>query len=66
MGRSRLGGVPTVLPPATPGPGGQLGLPLDDDRPRRRDVLPGVVHIARWLEPEVQLLGSIEIPSLPR
>jgi DNA oxidative demethylase len=51
MGRSRLGGVPTVLPPAGDDGGRQLGLDLDGaDRPVRRDVQPGVVHIAGWLD----------------
>ena len=52
-GRSRLGGVPTTLPPAPAEDSrlGQLSLGLTaDDRPgERRDVLPGVVHITRWL-----------------
>src|ERR671910_2443592 len=51
MGTSRLGGVPTVLPPAAAGPSGQLGLGLDGPPPApvRRDVLDEVVHIAGWL-----------------
>ena len=52
-GRSRLGGVPTTLPPgpAEEGRVGQLALGLTgDDRPSvRREVLPGVVHVAHWL-----------------
>ncbi len=52
-GRSRLGGVPTTLPP---GPAddsrlGQLsfGLTADERPSERRELLPGVVHVARWL-----------------
>jgi alkylated DNA repair protein (DNA oxidative demethylase) len=54
MGTSRLGGVPTVLPP--PGPAGQLGFDLDDAEvaPVRRDVLDDVVHISGWLDAEAQ------------
>jgi alkylated DNA repair protein (DNA oxidative demethylase) len=56
MGTSRLGGVPTVLPPAARGPSGPLGLGLDAPSPStvRRDVLDDVVHIAGWLAPEEQ------------
>lgn len=50
MGRSRLGGVPTVLPSPTAEDSRQLDLDLDVSRPRRREVLPDVVHIARWLD----------------
>jgi alkylated DNA repair protein (DNA oxidative demethylase) len=55
MGTSRLGGVPTVLPPpdSLPPPG-QLGFDLAADDtatvPSRREVLPDVVHIAGWLD----------------
>lgn len=55
-GRSRLGGVPTVLPEAGGG-AGQLALALADATPRptvRHDLLPGVVHIAGWLDLEAQ------------
>jgi DNA oxidative demethylase len=51
--RSRRGGVPTTLPPATTGfgPHHQPPLPLGEaeaTRPRR-EVLPGVVHVPAWL-----------------
>jgi alkylated DNA repair protein (DNA oxidative demethylase) len=53
-GRSRLGGVPTVLPADEPA--GQLALALVADRrpPERREVLPGVVHITGWLDADEQ------------
>jgi alkylated DNA repair protein (DNA oxidative demethylase) len=58
MGTSRLGGVPTTLPPvpdddARPG---QLGFDLatTDERPRVSELLPGVVHVAGWLTPAQQ------------
>lgn len=55
MGTSRVAAVPTQLPPIdAPGPPAQLGLDLDLDAgptgPRRIDVMPGVVHIERWLD----------------
>jgi DNA oxidative demethylase len=58
MGTSRLGGVPTVLPPtdAPPRPG-QLGfdlIPPDRSEPCRTDVLPDVVLIAGWLDADQQ------------
>jgi len=49
MGRSRRGGVPTILPPPA-NDSCQLGLALDDERQRRTRVLPDVVHIAGWLD----------------
>ena len=51
-GRSRLGGVPTVLPP--PADIRQLGLILDAPERQRHDPLPGVVHVAGWLDVERQ------------
>jgi alkylated DNA repair protein (DNA oxidative demethylase) len=48
MGTSRLGGVPTQLPPAGAPGGAQLDLALS--RPARTDPLDGVVHIADWLD----------------
>jgi alkylated DNA repair protein (DNA oxidative demethylase) len=57
MGTSRLGGVPTVLPPpeAAPPPR-QLGLDLEPTHvwTGRRDVLPDVVHVAGWLDADAQ------------
>ncbi len=56
MGTSRLGGVPTALPPpeATT-PAGQLGLDFDVVAPTgRREVLPDVVHISGWLDASAQ------------
>jgi DNA oxidative demethylase len=55
MTTSRLGGVPTVLPPG--GQYGQLALGLDDDGARASLVsrpLPDVVHISAWLPPDEQ------------
>ena len=54
-GTSRLGGVPTVLPPASPGTR-QPRLPLEDPYcPARRDgLLPGVVHVPGWLDLNAQ------------
>jgi DNA oxidative demethylase len=53
MGTSRLGGVPTVLPPpdSLPPPG-QLGLDLSatPTEPVHHEVLPDVVHVAGWLD----------------
>ena len=55
MGTSRLGGVPTVLPPpdSLPPPG-QLGFDLaGSDAPTEpvpHEVLPDVVHVAGWLD----------------
>src|SRR4051812_46510781 len=59
MGRSRLGGVPAALPPALPSAKRQLALALDPaavgkDRDRRQTCLPGVVHVAGWLDLETQ------------
>jgi len=54
MGTSRLGGVPTVLPPPdSPPRPGQLGFDLAADvtaAPSRHEVLPDVVHVAGWLD----------------
>lgn len=50
MGKSRLGGVPTVLDGADPA--GQLSLALADEGPvslTRDEPRPGVVHIRGWL-----------------
>ena len=56
MGTSRLGGVPTELPPPGAAPVGQLGLALDAPAagPHRQDVLDDVVHIAGWLDRDAQ------------
>jgi DNA oxidative demethylase len=61
MGRSRLGGVSTVLPPPQALAEGQLALPLGpaaagrDVGPGRRELcLPGVVRVAGWLDLELQ------------
>ncbi len=55
--RSRLGGVPTTLPPALPPAGAvrpprQLALPIAEAEPEpaRREVLPGAVHVPGWLD----------------
>jgi DNA oxidative demethylase len=64
MGRSRLGGVPTVLPAPGDDGGRQLGLDLGAaGRPARRDVLPGVVHIAGWLDATRQRALAAEFRS---
>jgi alkylated DNA repair protein (DNA oxidative demethylase) len=51
--RSRQGGVPTTLPPATrtlTARDHQPSLPLFEvEAPRRRELLPGVVHVPAWL-----------------
>jgi DNA oxidative demethylase len=56
--RSRLGGVPTVVAPATAvvGPARQLALPVVDPEPARprREVLPGVVHVPVWVDLDAQ------------
>src|SRR5438309_2198962 len=51
-GTSRLGGVPTVLPPASPGLRKQPALPLEGHDPPagRRLLLPGVLHVPGWLD----------------
>jgi alkylated DNA repair protein (DNA oxidative demethylase) len=56
MGTSRLGGVPTVLPPPGDGPSGQLGLGLDapSSAPVRHEVLDDVVHFSGWLDLDAQ------------
>jgi alkylated DNA repair protein (DNA oxidative demethylase) len=49
---SRLGGVPTTLPPAESEPARQLAMPFTGAGPRRerREVLPAVVHVPDWLD----------------
>jgi alkylated DNA repair protein (DNA oxidative demethylase) len=68
MGTSRLGGVPTVLPPpdAAP-PARQLGLDLDAVPTGRHDVLPDVVHVSGWLDIEAQrrLVGDFRAWAVP-
>jgi alkylated DNA repair protein (DNA oxidative demethylase) len=57
MGTSRLGGVPTVLPPPGDEPAGQLHLDVTGNTaagPTRHDLLPDVVHIGGWLDIERQ------------
>jgi alkylated DNA repair protein (DNA oxidative demethylase) len=67
MGTSRLGGVPTVLPPPGSDHGGRL--PFDfATRPRlRHDVMPGVVLISGWLDEAEQraLVDDFRRWSLP-
>ena len=60
LATSRLGGVPTVLPPPANDPR-QLALGIEGDRsgggktgPVHREVLPDVVHIAGWLDDREQ------------
>ena len=70
LGRSRIGGVPTVLPPpAPPGPE-QLSLPVAEAASaagRRAVLLPGVVHVGGWLDPAAQrsLVGDFRRWALP-
>ena len=54
--RSRLGGVPTVLPPAVSPTERQLALSLDAAAtgPSRHEVLPAVVHVSGWLDLDTQ------------
>ena len=57
--RSRLGGVPTTLPPATAGagfgPDRQLALPIAaPPRPSWLEVMPSVVHVPGWLDVDGQ------------
>jgi alkylated DNA repair protein (DNA oxidative demethylase) len=57
IARSRLGGVPTTLPPVAPdaGPSRQLALAMDTTAPRTtREVLPAVIHIPGWLDLDTQ------------
>jgi len=58
MGTSRLGGVPTVLPPPGTPSAGQLGLDLGTPPPRPPappvEVLPDVVHVSGWLDLDAQ------------
>jgi alkylated DNA repair protein (DNA oxidative demethylase) len=59
MGTSRLGGVPTTLPPPGSNAGGRL--PFDvAPRPRaRHDVMPGVVLLTGWLD-EAELRALVD------
>ncbi|MET0579368.1 MAG: alpha-ketoglutarate-dependent dioxygenase AlkB [Ilumatobacteraceae bacterium] len=68
MGRSRLGGVPTVLPPPGTTADRQLGLTLDTPgTPARHDLVPGVVHLSGWLDIERQreLVAAFRDWALP-
>jgi DNA oxidative demethylase len=71
LGVSRLGGVSTALPTIPAVAAGQLALPLAfapvDTRAARHDLLPGVVHVARWLDLEEQraLVARFEEWALP-
>ena len=50
-GRSRQGGVPTALPPASTSAGRQLALlAAPARRAEPRALLPGVVYVAAWLD----------------
>jgi len=60
-GRSRRGGVPTSLPPAASGAGRQLGLLVEPGRRAgRRAPLPGVAHVAGWLDLDAQRALALE------
>jgi alkylated DNA repair protein (DNA oxidative demethylase) len=52
--RGRIRGVPTTLAEATPGGGNQLALLAASPSRRRRELLPGVVHVAGWLNRAAQ------------
>jgi len=66
---SRLGGVPTTLPPAGAATGTQLGLdlPVEAERGPARTVLPDVVHIPGWLSRDEQaaLVADFRAWALP-
>jgi alkylated DNA repair protein (DNA oxidative demethylase) len=67
--RSRLGGVPVSLPADARPPAGQIAFPLlDEPRDRApRHLLPGVVHIADWLDrsEQAQLAEDFRAWALP-
>src|SRR5712671_4160031 len=72
MGRSRLGGVSTALPPSPATAKCQLTLALDPAATgkggaRRDTCLPGVVRVAEWLDLETQrwLVGQFRQWALP-
>jgi alkylated DNA repair protein (DNA oxidative demethylase) len=72
MGRSRLGGVSTALPPSPATAKRQLTLALDPAAAgkggaRRDTCLPGVVRVAEWLDLETQrwLVGQFRQWALP-
>ena len=56
--RSRLGGVPVALVPTSAASprAGQMAMALDDDTRSSEpaEVLPGVIHIANWLDADAQ------------
>src|SRR5688500_9803565 len=53
--RSRLAGVPTILPPpGGPRPLAQLALPVGGPPRPPQDLPPGVVHVPDWLDAEAQ------------
>lgn len=54
--RSRRGGVPTTLADDDHPPADQLALAIDDPVAQRvrHEVMPGVVHVAGWLDPPTQ------------
>jgi alkylated DNA repair protein (DNA oxidative demethylase) len=54
--RSKLGGVPVTLTADANPPAGQIAFPLPDQSRERtpQHLLPGVVHVAHWLEPSEQ------------
>jgi alkylated DNA repair protein (DNA oxidative demethylase) len=69
LGRSRLGGVPTSLPPAQPSAPRQLALRIASTAaaPAREELLPGAVKIAGWLTDDAQrsLLAEFRKWALP-
>lgn len=52
--RGRVRGVPTVLPPPAAARERQLALPAARGSRGPREVLPGVVHVAEWLDRAAQ------------
>jgi alkylated DNA repair protein (DNA oxidative demethylase) len=55
LNRRGARGVPTALPPPADVAPGQMALPIAArPEPRRREILPGVVHVADWLDAEAQ------------
>src|SRR4051812_39826212 len=50
MGTSRLGGVPTALPPSDSAPAGRLPFDFGPRARVRHDVMPGVVLVTGWLD----------------
>src|SRR5207237_9020733 len=65
LGRSRLGGVPTALPPAQGSAPRQLALGIAPPAAPavREDLLPGAVKISGWLSHDTQRWLAGEFPQ---